>query len=303
MTKKVTVVYGGFSNERDVSIKSGINIAKSLERLGVEVLPFDLKRDTIADLLEVKTDLFFLALHGKFGEDGTIQGMLELAGLPYTGSDSITSAICFDKEITYRLVDGTADLPVWKRVERVKDVEGWEIFPCVIKPVREGSSIGVYICDDQSILEERTGELLAAYDSLLLEEHIAGREVTVSVIDSKEGPVVLPILEIRPKKRFYDYEAKYIAGFTDFVVPAPLEESVQKAIIEKSVAIYQLLGCRDFSRIDGILREDTFYFLEVNTIPGMTDLSDLPMSARAVGMSIEDVVGGVVEVAERRNRR
>ncbi|MGC9322073.1 MAG: D-alanine--D-alanine ligase, partial [Kosmotogaceae bacterium] len=140
MTRKVAVVYGGFSNERDVSIKSGMNIAKSLERLEIEVLPFDLKRDTIADLLKLKTDLFFLALHGKFGEDGTIQGMLELADLPYTGSDSRTSAICFDKEITYRLVDGTAELPVWKRVESVRDVEGWEIFPCVIKPVREGSS-------------------------------------------------------------------------------------------------------------------------------------------------------------------
>ncbi|MBN2252868.1 MAG: D-alanine--D-alanine ligase [Kosmotogaceae bacterium] len=303
MTRKVAVVYGGFSNERDVSIKSGMNIAKSLERLEVEVLPFDLKRDTIADLLELKTDLFFLALHGKFGEDGTIQGMLELADLPYTGSDSRTSAICFDKEITYRLVDGTAELPVWKRVESVRDVEGWEIFPCVIKPVREGSSIGVYICDDHSILENRIKELLVTYDSLLLEEYISGREVTVSVIDSIDGPLVLPILEIRPKKRFYDYEAKYTEGFTDFVVPAPLEESVQKAIIDKSVAIYKLLGCRDLSRIDGILREDTFYFLEVNTMPGMTDLSDLPMSARAMGMTFEDVVGGVVEVAERRNRR
>ena len=109
MTRRVAVVYGGFSNERDVSVKSGINIANSLERLGVEVLPFDLKRDTIADLLDVKTDLFFLALHGRFGEDGTIQGMLELAGLPYTGSDSRTSAICFDKEITYRLVDGSVE--------------------------------------------------------------------------------------------------------------------------------------------------------------------------------------------------
>ncbi|HDP76925.1 MAG TPA: D-alanine--D-alanine ligase [Mesotoga infera] len=303
MTRKVAVVYGGFSNERDVSIKSGMNIAKSLERLEIEVLPFDLKRDTIADLLKLKTDLFFLALHGKFGEDGTIQGMLELADLPYTGSDSRTSAICFDKEITYRLVDGTAELPVWKRVESVRDVEGWEIFPCVIKPVREGSSIGVYICDDHSILENRIEELLVTYDSLLLEEYISGREVTVSVIDSIDGPVVLPILEIRPKKRFYDYEAKYTEGFTDFVVPAPLEESVQKAIIDKSVAIYKLLGCRDLSRIDGILREDTFYFLEVNTMPGMTDLSDLPMSARAMGMTFEDVVGGVVEVAERRNRR
>ncbi|WP_367355993.1 D-alanine--D-alanine ligase [Mesotoga sp.] len=303
MTRRVAVVYGGFSNERDVSVKSGINIAKSLERLGVEVLPFDLKRDTVADLLDVKTDLFFLALHGRFGEDGTIQGMLELAGLPYTGSDSRTSAICFDKEITYRLVDRSVELPVWKRVESDRDVEGWEIFPCVIKPVREGSSIGIHICDDQSILEDRTRELLVAYDSLLLEEYIAGREMTISIIDSKDGPVVLPILEIKPKKRFYDYEAKYIAGLTDFVVPAPVEESVQKSIIEKSVAIYKLLGCRDLSRIDGILNEDTFYFLEVNTIPGMTDLSDLPMSARAMGMTFEDVVGGVVEVAEKRNRR
>lgn len=303
MQRRVAVVYGGLSNERNVSIKSGMNVVTSLEKLGVEVVPFDLRRETIPALLTLKVDLMFLALHGKFGEDGTLQGMLELAGMPYTGSNSRTSSICFDKEITYRLVRDIVDLPVWRRIGGEVDLEGWETFPCVVKPVREGSSIGVFICDDLAVLKERTRELLGTYDFLLLEEYVEGREITISIIDSEDDHMVLPILEIRPKRRFYDYEAKYTAGLTDFVVPAPMNNDVYEMIIEKSAAIYDLLGCKDFARIDGILRDKTFFFLEVNTIPGMTDLSDLPMSARAAGMSFEDIVRGVIESAEKRNRR
>lgn len=303
MSRRIAVVYGGFSSERDVSVKSGSNISKSLERLGAEVIGFDLKRDRIASLLSLKADLFFLALHGKFGEDGTVQGLMELAGLPYTSSDSRTSAVCFDKEITYRLVKAEVDLPLWKKVISEKDLEGWKIFPCVIKPTREGSSIGVFICDDASTLINRTRLLLDVYDSLLLEEYIDGREITISIIDSREGIKVLPVLEIKPKRRFYDYEAKYTPGLTEFVVPAPIERSTLESIIEKSVAVYKLLGCRDFARVDGILKGGVFYFLEVNTIPGMTDLSDLPMSARAAGMTFDDVVLDIIEAADKRNRR
>ena len=301
--ERIAVVYGGLSHEREISIKSGYNVIASLEKRGSEVVPLDLKRSNIEKLLNIDADLFFLALHGKFGEDGTVQGLLELAGLTYTGSDSEASAICFDKEMTYRLMRGTVHLPEWKKITTPEDISGWEIFPCVLKPTREGSSIGVMICDDLQALMGEASRLIEEYDAILIEEYIAGREVTVSIIDFETGPVVLPILEIRPKKRFYDYEAKYTAGMTDFIVPAPLDITIESQIKSDALNIYRSLGCRDMARIDGIVKGDRFYFLEVNTIPGLTDLSDLPMSARAMGLSFDKTIGAIVEAAGRRNRR
>lgn len=303
MSEKVVVVYGGFSSEREVSLKSGRNVIASLEKQGVAVKGFDFKRENLAELLQLKADLFFLALHGKWGEDGTIQGLLELIGQPYTGSDTKTSAVCFDKVLTYRLVEKLVDLPNWRSVTKVAEVNDWKLFPCVLKPAREGSSIGVAICDTPRELREAAEKLIQEYDALLLEDYILGRELTVSVIELGGEAKVLPLLEIRPKRRFYDWQAKYTAGMTDFLVPASLEREIESEIESRALALYTSLGCRDMARIDGIVKEGKFYFLEVNTIPGLTDLSDLPMSARAAGMTFDQTMAALVKNAVGRNRR
>ncbi len=300
---RIAVVYGGISSEREISLKSGNNVIAALEKLDIEVLPFDLKRSNIGELLTLKADLFFISLHGQYGEDGSIQGFMELAGLPYTCSDVRVSSLCFDKETTYKLVDDLVDLPLWRSVRSTDDLVGWDIFPCIIKPAREGSSIGISVCDTIESLIDNAGKALRKYDLILLEEFIEGRELTVSILDMESGSKVLPILEILPKNRFYDYEAKYTAGLTEFAVPAPLELELEHSIKKKALEIYACLGCRDMARIDGILKGNKFYFLEVNTIPGLTDLSDLPMSARAMGMSFEQTIACIVNAAIRRTRR
>jgi D-alanine-D-alanine ligase len=304
MEAEVAVLYGGISRERSVSLKSGANIISSLENLGYKTVPFDLTLSNIRDMEDLrKCDLVFNMLHGRFGEDGCVQGYMELLGINYTGSDTHSSAVCFNKETTYRLLANSVRLPAWKAFGSVEEAESWEFFPAVVKPVSEGSSIGIEICDDPGILKEAVTRTLKTYGRVLVEEYVRGTEVTVSVLTKNGAPVVLPVLEIRPKKRFYDYEAKYTAGLTDFMAPAELNKDALEELETMSKMIFKELDCRDLARIDGIIRDGVFFFLEVNTIPGMTDLSDLPLSARAQGMTFEDVTQWIVEEAGLRKQR
>ncbi|MDI3523780.1 D-alanine--D-alanine ligase [Kosmotoga sp.] len=298
LRRRITVLYGGLSKERPISLKSGSNVINALEKLGYIVDAFDLRPDNIAELAKLRdTDLVFIALHGKFGEDGKIQSLLELFGIEYIGSDSLVSAICFNKNLTYKLLSNTIAMPRWKTITSEEELEGWKHFPAVIKPANEGSSIGVYICDTFEELQNKTTKVLKEYKTLILEEYIKGRELTISIIEKGGQPVVLPILELKPKRRFYDYEAKYTAGLTEFIVPAPMDDKLKEEIEKLSKRIFNALGCRHFARIDGILKENQFYFLEVNTIPGLTDLSDLPVSARAAGMGFEELIDLIVKEA------
>jgi len=303
MKPRIAVLYGGISRERSISLKSGANIISALEALGYEVVPYDLGHSNIRDIESLKScDIVFNALHGRFGEDGCIQGYMELLELDYTGSDTHSSSICFNKETTYRLLKDMVQLPEWRAVNSPDQLADWDRFPALIKPIDEGSSIGIEICDDARSLQEALSRSLKVYRRMLLEEYVEGTEVSISVLVKDEKPFVLPVLEIMPKKRFYDYEAKYTAGMTDFLVPADVNKEMLKELEDMSERVFSYLGCRDLARIDGIIRDGVFYFLEVNTIPGMTDLSDLPLSARALGMTFSDITEWIVGEASSRKK-
>ena len=299
---KIAVLMGGISKEREISLRSGKRIAQALRNFGHNVDEIDVSYDTIYEIGKLKNyDVLFNILHGTFGEDGRMQAILDVISVPYTGSGVETSVIAFDKYLCSLLVNDLVDIPTYMLISKdtyqefIKDVE----FPCVIKPRREGSSIGIHICHSIDELESALKMEFDRYNELIAQKYIKGTEVTISVIDIDSKPVVLPILELRPKKAFYDYEAKYTDGLTEFIIPAQIGEKMTRKIEKIALDIYKKLGCRHFARIDGIISNDRFYFLEVNTLPGMTDLSDLPMSAKAYGMAFEELVNNIVLQAYR----
>ncbi|MEA2066218.1 MAG: D-alanine--D-alanine ligase [Thermotogota bacterium] len=296
----IAVVFGGFSCERGISLKSGSNVIHSLEKLGHTVKGFDLKKENVHRLSELSdNDLVFIALHGRYGEDGKIQGYLDSLDIPYTGSKVLSSAICFDKTFTYNILKEHVIFPkgtIFNKNQKSETLK-WDVFPAIVKPSEEGSSIGVSIVDNKEQLFQAINKTLNSYETVIVEKFIGGRELSISIIEKNNQLLVLPILEIKPKKRFYDYEAKYTAGMTSFSVPAELGTQMEKSLIEKSKEIYERMKCRHFARIDGILKDNTFYFLEVNTIPGLTDLSDLPLSAQAEGMNFVELIDVIVQEA------
>ena len=284
------MLYGGISREREISIKSGVRVYEALKKLGHEVSLFDVGRDFLKDVWKLREfEAVFPMLHGYFGEDGTIQGVLEYLSVPYVGSGVQESSICFDKLRSYQILESVVDIPKYVVIRNPVEKSPFG-FPCFIKPRREGSSIGAHICHDERELLEFSKKELQLYDDLLLMEYVEGREMTVSIIEVNGTEIVLPILELKPANEFYDYEAKYTKGMTEFILPAPVDERVRKKIEYQALSAYKSLGCRSFARIDGILKGDTFYFLEANSIPGMTETSDLPASAKAFGYSFEDLV-------------
>ncbi|MFW6173134.1 MAG: D-alanine--D-alanine ligase family protein [Elusimicrobiota bacterium] len=296
----IAVIFGGFSSERGISLKSGSNVIHALEKLGHSVTGFDLRKDNVHKLPELKeSDLVFIALHGRYGEDGKIQGYLELLDISYTGSEVLSSAICFDKPFTHKILKEYVTFPDGIIIDDQNNIDSlqWNIFPAIVKPSEEGSSIGVTVVDKREQLFKEIRKTLNSYRASVIEQFIEGRELSISIIEHNSSLIVLPILEIKPKKRFYDYEAKYTAGMTNFSVPAELDPKIEKYLIEKSKEIYGRMQCRHFARIDGILKGNIFYFLEVNTIPGLTDLSDLPLSARANGMNFIELVNVIVQEA------
>ncbi|HOS51309.1 MAG TPA: D-alanine--D-alanine ligase [Fervidobacterium sp.] len=302
---KIAVLMGGISKEREISLRSGKRIAQALRESGHNVDEIDVSYDTIYEIGKLKGyDALFNILHGTFGEDGRMQAILDAIRVPYTGSGVETSVIAFDKYLCNLLVDDLVDIPAYTLVSKddyqdyQEGIINFEI-PCVIKPRREGSSIGIHICHSIDEVESALKTEFEIYDELMIQRYIKGIEITISVIDIDSNPIVLPILELRPKKEFYDYEAKYTDGLTEFIIPAQIGEDMTRKIEKIALDIYRKLGCRHFARIDGIVSGDKFYFLEVNTLPGMTDLSDLPMSAKVYGMSFEELVNNIVLQAYR----
>uniref|UniRef100_A0A832MLV0 D-alanine--D-alanine ligase n=1 Tax=Pseudothermotoga hypogea TaxID=57487 RepID=A0A832MLV0_9THEM len=296
---KIAVLMGGVSREREISLRSGENVVKALKKLGHEVVPIDVKEDFFLVLPSLKQfDLVFIALHGKFGEDGTVQALLDWIGVPYTGSGVLASALCFDKLMTYRIVEKFVSVPEYTVIDKPTRESPFG-FPCVLKPRREGSSIGVHICDNAEELEHYSQLELSLYGELVLQRYVRGRELTASLIEMDGELRILPILELRPRRRFYDYIAKYTPNMTEFVLPAPLTEEEYRTVCESCLKAFKACECKGFARIDGILKDGIFYFLEINTIPGMTDLSDMPASARAAGMSFEDLIDAIVKTVKR----
>ncbi len=299
----VAVLMGGWSAEREVSLTSGMGVADALERKGYRVTRIDMGRDVAAKLADAKPDVVFNALHGTPGEDGTVQGMLDLMGLKYTHSGMVTSVIAIDKQLTKQaLVPEGIQMPAGKIVTSAS------LFmhdplprPYVLKPINEGSSVGVAIVRDDSnygnpIARDATGPW-QIFDELLAEPFIKGRELTTAVFGGK----ALGVTELQTKTGFYDYDAKYTDGLTLHICPAQIPDDITQACMAMALKAHQVLGCKGASRSD-FRWDDTqgvegLYLLETNTQPGMTPLSLVPEQARHLGISYDDLVEAMVKEA------
>ncbi len=294
---KITLIYGGISSEREVSIRGGKRVYEALKSNDFDVYVFELNNyyDLIKNIKELKeSDLVFLALHGNDGECGKIQGFLDSLNINYIGSDVLTSSICFNKGFTFDLVKEIVNIPEWKIIKSDNIRNPLNKFPVIIKPISEGSSIDINICDSQENYKSLLKSLHKKYGELIVQKFINGKEITISMIEKKGKIDILPILEIKPKNRFYDYEAKYTKGMTEFIVPADINDNIAEDVKNKSKKIFEKLNCKGFARIDGIICDNEFYFFEVNTIPGLTEVSDLPISAKAVGINFNDLIKEIV---------
>jgi D-alanine-D-alanine ligase len=294
---------GGWSAERMVSMMSGAGVAEALESLGHQVTRIDMGRDVATRLTQTAPDLVFNALHGTPGEDGSVQGLLDLMGLRYTHSGLATSVIAIDKVLTKQvLVPGGIPMPGGRIVKSAELFEGDPLArPYVLKPVNEGSSVGIAIVTDEGnygspISREAAGPW-QDFEELLAEPYVRGRELTTAVL----GTRALGVTELRPKSGWYDYDAKYTEGMTDHIFPAPIPDEITEACRSIALEAHRLLGCRGTSRSDfrwdderGV---DGLFLLEVNTQPGMTPLSLVPEQARHTGMSYAQLVQAIVDEA------
>lgn len=299
----VAVLMGGWSSEREVSLVTGAGVADALERVGYRVTKIDMDRNIAVRLAEVKPDVVFNALHGTPGEDGTVQGMMDLMGLKYTHSGLATSVIAIDKQLTKAaLVPHGIPMPGGMVVESTALYNNDPLpRPYVLKPVNEGSSVGVAIVTDSSnygnpIARDAAGPW-QQFDALLAEPFIRGRELTVAVL----GDRALCVTELQPKSGFYDFEAKYTEGKTDHICPAKIPDDVAEAMMGWALQAHRVLGCRGASRSDFRWDDtqglDGVFLLEVNTQPGMTPLSLVPEQAKQVGITYEQLVDILVNEA------
>lgn len=304
---RIAVLDGGWSNEREVSLRSGKNCLAALKRLGYEYAQeLDVNKNIGAVLVEKQIEVAFLALHGKPGEDGTIQGLLELMQIPYTGSGVLASALAMSKPLTKHVLSA-AHVPSAETViidhheaKNVKEIAGGIKWATVmVKPLAEGSSVGVSKVDDPSRLVATVEETVTKFGGAIVEKYIEGQEITVGVLEEAgsgnngNGIWALPILELRPKSKagFYDYEAKYTKGMTEFILPAEISAESTKAAQATAIRTFKAMQCSGYARVDMIVdATGRPYVLEVNTLPGMTDTSDLPAMAEVAGISYDQLV-------------
>jgi len=300
--KRIGVIMGGASMEREVSLKSGNAILQALKRLGYQALPVVIEEDVLNPIKELKIEIAFLALHGGWGEDGRIQAMFEFLKIPYTGSGVVASALAMNKPHS-KAVFLQRGIPTPKYCPAVSEqfvfAEMNFELPVVIKPSAEGSTVGVGIVRKR---EDFAPALLEAkkYDEVpMVEEFIAGREITCGVLESEP----LEVVEIVPRSGFYDYQAKYTPGASEYIVPARLQEKTRALIRELSQRAYDALHCQGAARVDFRLHSEAGPFvLELNTIPGMTERSLLPMSAKAKGIEFDQLVERILKSALAKKR-
>ncbi|MCL2871239.1 MAG: D-alanine--D-alanine ligase [Coriobacteriia bacterium] len=312
----VVVLRGGVSAEREVSLRSGHNVSQGLRKLGVSVVMMDAADlGFIERLRALKPDLVFNALHGKFGEDGTIQGLLEVLGIPYTGSGVLASALAMNKDAS-KVLFARAELATPKGILVHRDefnqnkecsstysytvlVEALGTEDLVVKPNGEGSSVGVSLVSNEKDFNAGLKQALHTDSSALVEECIPGRELTVGVLgDANRDAFALPVIEIIPKTDFYHYKNKYATDATDFIVPADLEQPVTDACQQLAVSAHNMLGCQGYSRSDIRLKDDgTAYILETNTLPGLTEGSLLPKAAATEGIELPELLSLIVKYA------
>jgi D-alanine-D-alanine ligase len=308
------VLKGGLSLERQVSLRSGARVEDALERLGHELLSIDVGLDLIQRLRKGEPDVAFVALHGRDGEDGTVQELLEILGIPYTGSGVLACVRAMDKVLTkHLLIDAglpTPDFFAFNETafrelgagEALPAIEERLTFPIVVKPAAQGSALGIKFA---RTAEDVPAALVAAfsYDSkVLLERYVDGRDLAVSVLDGPDGPQALPVVEAVPREEdFYDFEARYQIGRTSFVCPAELPGDATARAQVLALETYRLLGCSGFGRVDLMLDgSGDLHVLEANPIPGLTDTSLLPQAAEEAGIGFDDLVARILELAAER---
>ena len=309
----VLVLMGGMSSEREVSLNTGKAVAEALAEAGYKVSSYDLHPEAGRDVFDLvespvlrEATVVFIALHGGEGEDGRIQALLELLGKPYTGSGVRASAVSLDKSISKTIFERHGiTTPAWVHLQgeatdvahAQQAIPGIGGLPVVVKPVDQGSTIGISIVRELEGLEPAINLARRYSPGLLLEKYIEGRELSVPIIEDE----VYPMIEIMPKEGFYDYERKYTKGMTVYDCPAKIDDGVSQQIEEVAMKAYRVLGCENFARVDLRLGNDgVAYFLEVNTVPGMTDTSLVPMGAKVRGMSFPQLVDRITRYALRR---
>jgi D-alanine-D-alanine ligase len=328
----IAVLMGGMSEEREVSLASGLAVAAALRDTGREVVAVDtargvIPRDEEQELLpegvhaeppealgdslsplelvglpEVRdAEMCFLALHGGIGEDGTLQALFELAGVPYTGTGPLGSGIAMDKDVSKRLLRD-AEIPTlpW-RVTRgpsftfdpdvIEDAVG---YPCIVKPSRQGSSVGLFVVEQAFELHEAVQEASRFDREVMIERYVRGRELTVSIL----GEQALPPVEIRPKKGIYDYESKYTAGMTEYLCPAPIDEEIVAQVQAFALRAFKVLKLRGYARVDFILAKEQLFCLEANTLPGMTATSLFPKAAAAAGLGFGETCERILKLSQ-----
>ncbi len=312
---RVAVLKGGRSLERQVSLRSGARVEDALQRIGHEAVPIDAGSDFVERLRDAEADVAFVVLHGPGGEDGTVQELLEILGLPYTGSQVLACNRCIDKVLTkHLLVDAGIPTPEFFAFNETafKELGAAEAlpaigdrlrFPIVVKPAAGGSALGIKFARTPA---DVPAALVAAFSydvKVLLERHVPGRDLAVSVLDGPDGPEALPIVEAIPREEdFYDFESRYEYGRTEFRCPAELSDDVAERVQAIAVATYELLGCAGFARVDLMLDRETGepLVLEANAIPGLTETSLLPQAADAAGIGLDALVERIVDLALER---
>ncbi|MFA5356615.1 MAG: D-alanine--D-alanine ligase [Candidatus Omnitrophota bacterium] len=307
---KVGVLMGGPSTEREISLKSGSAVYESLKQAGVDAVAVDIKTEEKEDnarlLRSSMIDIAFIALHGRFGEDGQVQGILEELDIPYTGSGVKASRLAMDKAASRGILEGAGlAVPRYKTEQKSFYRKDWVYrnddfsLPLVVKPSGHGSSVGLSIVEKEENFES-SAELAFSFDEkIIIEEYIKGREMTVGIL----GKTPLPVIEIVPKRQFFDYEAKYHAGMTDYVVPARLDEEAAARLQQAALSAHVLLGCYGCSRVDIILSDDGVPFiLEVNTIPGLTATSLLPKAAKVIGIDFFQLCAELIRLGYEKKK-
>lgn len=296
---KIGVIMGGVSSEREVSLKTGKEMAKALDRSKYEVVEIiiDKKTDLMDKVREEKIDFALLALHGAFGEDGGAQGILEAMEIPYSGCGILASALCMDKDATKKVAVGSnIRTAKWRLVKAVDEIKKEDIldmgFPLVVKPVAGGSSLGTFLVKDEIKLKEALEEAFKFDKKVMVEEYVKGEEITCPVL----GGEILPILSIKPKNEFFDFESKYEDGGA-LEEAAILSKELEEKVIQMTKEVVRALDCEVYSRVDMIIKDDEPYLLEVNTLPGMTQNSLVPRSANIMGLTFDKLLDKIIEVS------
>lgn len=304
---KIAVLYGGISKEREVSISTSKGVMHALKNKGYKVIGIDFHPDKMEEIIQLDVECVFIGMHGKHGEDGCIQGLLDMLDIPYVGSGVLASSLAMNKTKAKELFK-MAGIPVAKgkqyRItketninEVIQDIHHSFTFPFVIKPNREGSTLGLTVVENEHETKDAIRKAIQSDHYILVEQYIDGIELTVPVMGKMGEEEALPIIEIVPKNDLYDYEAKYTEGGSEHIIPARIDDNLTEKIQQYAVLAHQVLGCKTYSRADFLLAEDgTPYILEVNTLPGMTPTSLFPDSAKNIGLSYDDMIDKFIQL-------